>query len=170
MLVWEHTFEFRIFPGGGCPGNIILIPRAKDLSQRGIISMILSHREFIDDLSSKCANQQTSNSFKDDNYSKRKERTMKPTVQEFHRLMTNDLQSMDFEHVVLEQVLSNISSRFSRHVWLTKPALELLLLQISQDPSGSMLRRLLAFRKSLGEFESGVQQGGYINWFACIIL
>ena len=88
---------------------------------------------------------------------------MKPTVQEFHRLMTNDLQSMDFEHVVLEQVLSNISSRFSRHVWLTKPALELLLLQISQDPSGSMLRRLLAFRKSLGEFESGVQQGGYIN-------
>ena len=71
---------------------------------------------------------------------------------------------MDFEHVVLEQVLCSITTRFSRHVWLTKPALELLLQQISQDPSGSMLRRLLAFRKSLGEFESSVQQGEQMLW------
>ena len=73
----------------------------------------------------------------------------KPKVEEFHRLLTNDIRTMDFEHVVLEQALCNITARFSRHVWLTKPALELLLQQITQDPSGSMLRRLLAFRKSL---------------------
>ena len=122
-------------------------------------------REFIQDLSHKCANPNTSSSAASSavtsNEKKREENT-KPTVQEFHRLLTNDIQSMDFEHVVLEQVLCSITSRFSRHVWLTKPALELLLQQITQDPSGSMLRRVLAFRKSLGEFESSVQQGTLI--------
>jgi len=77
---------------------------------------------------------------------------------EFHRLITSDIERMDFEHVVLEQALSHVTARFSRHVWLTKPALEMLLQQISLDPSNSMMRRLLAFRKSLGEFESSVQQ------------
>ena len=65
---------------------------------------------------------------------------------------------MHFEHVVLEQALNNITSRFSRHIWLTKPALELLLQKITECPSSSMLRRLLAFRKSLGEFELHVNQ------------
>ena len=132
---------------------------ALDLASELLSSYLLSlHREFIEDLSFKCANPNTSSSSSASKEIKRKE-NMKPTVQEFHRLLTNDIQSMDFEHVVLEQVLCSIATRFSRHVWLTKPALELLLQQITQDPSGSMLRRLLAFRKSLGEFESSVQQG-----------
>jgi len=79
-------------------------------------------------------------------------------AQEFHNLLTSNIQCMDFEHVVLEQALNNVITRFSRHIWLTKPALELLLQKITEYPSGNMLRRLLAFRKSLGEFELNVHQ------------
>ena len=85
------------------------------------------------------------------------ERSSTPAL-EFHNLLTSNIQHMDFEHVVLEHALNNITSWFSRHVWLTKPALELLLQKITQFPSGLMLRRLLAFRKSLGEFELSVNQ------------
>jgi hypothetical protein len=87
------------------------------------------------------------------------DRTTSPS-QAFHNLLIDNipLQHMDFEHVVLEQALDNITERFSRHISLTKPALELLLQKITQRPSGTMLRRLLAFRKSSGEFELNVRQ------------
>jgi len=63
---------------------------------------------------------------------------------------------MAFEHVVLEKALANVTNKLQRHLILTKPALDMLLEQISQDPSTPMIRRLLAFRKSLGEFERTV--------------
>ena len=67
-------------------------------------------------------------------------------VQAYLKLLTSHDKSMSFEHVVLEQSLSNVTNKFQRHIELTKPALDTLLQQITQDPSTSMLRRLLAFR------------------------
>jgi len=64
----------------------------------------------------------------------------------------------DFEHIVLEAALSNIVRRFKRHLEIIKPALEVLLTNIQADPASHNLRRLLAFRKSLTEFEQTVGQ------------
>jgi len=64
--------------------------------------------------------------------------------------------STDFEHIVLEAALSNIVNKFNRHLEIIKPPLDGLLLEIAQDPATYNLRRLLAFRKSLSEFEASV--------------
>jgi len=63
-----------------------------------------------------------------------------------------------FEHIVLESSLSNVTKKFKRHLEIIKPALDVLLQQIAQDPATYNLRRLLAFRKSLSEFEQNVSQ------------
>ena len=63
-----------------------------------------------------------------------------------------------FEHIVLESCLYNITKKFKRHLDIIKPALDVLLHQIAQDPATYNLRRLLAFRKSLSEFEQNVSQ------------
>lgn len=64
--------------------------------------------------------------------------------------------SLDFEHIVLETALSNIVKKFHRHLEIIKPPLDALLQQIAQDPATHSLQRLLAFRKSLSEFEKSV--------------
>ena len=63
-----------------------------------------------------------------------------------------------FEHIVLECCLDHITKKFKRHLEIIKPALDVLLQQIAQDPATYNLRRLLAFRKSLSEFEQNVSQ------------
>ena len=68
------------------------------------------------------------------------------------------LQDSDFEHIILENALHNIVKKFKRHLEIIKPALDMLLQQIAQDPTTHNLRRLLAFRKSLSEFEQNVAQ------------
>jgi len=67
-------------------------------------------------------------------------------------------QDSDFEHIILENALYNIVKKFKRHLEIIKPALDMLLQQIAQDPTTNNLRRLLAFRKSLSEFEQNVAQ------------
>merc|ERR1719334_2741877 len=64
--------------------------------------------------------------------------------------------SIDFEHIVLESALSNIVKKFHRHLEIIQPPLDILLQEIAQDPATYNLRRLLAFRQSLSEFESSV--------------
>ena len=64
----------------------------------------------------------------------------------------------DFEHLVLELALESVISKFRRHISIKKPALEMLLQQIEQDPETSGLKRLLAVKKSLLDFERRVEQ------------
>ena len=64
----------------------------------------------------------------------------------------------DFEHIILESSLDNVVKKFKRHLEIIKPALDSLLHTIAQEPATYNLRRLLAFRKSLSEFEQNVAQ------------
>jgi len=66
--------------------------------------------------------------------------------------------SSDFEHIVLETALASIVNKFNRHLEIIKPPLDVLLQEITQDPATYNLRRLLAFRKSLSEFEASVKE------------
>jgi len=75
-----------------------------------------------------------------------------------HYYKSSILQDSDFEHIILENALSNIVQKYKRHLDIIKPALDILLQQIAQDPATHNLRRLLAFRKSLSEFEQNVGQ------------
>jgi len=61
-----------------------------------------------------------------------------------------------FECVVMEAALSTVASKYRRNLNLVMPIMELLLRETSSNPSAAMLRRMLAFRKSLGAFESKV--------------
>jgi len=103
----------------------------------------------------------------------------RPLLQSFLKLLSNDLQlhgkgetrahirhmyqdlaspSSDFEHIVLETALASIVNKFNRHLEIIKPPLDVLLQEITQDPATYNLRRLLAFRKSLSEFEASVKE------------
>ena len=63
----------------------------------------------------------------------------------------------DYEIVILEIALENIVNKFRRHVRIKKPALEMLLLQIEQDTETHGLKRLLAVKNSLLDFEKRVE-------------
>lgn len=67
-------------------------------------------------------------------------------------------QKTDFEHIVLESSLDNVVKKFKRHLEIIKPALDVLLHKVAEEPGTYNLRRLLAFRKSLSEFEQNVCQ------------
>ena len=67
-------------------------------------------------------------------------------------------QKTDFEHIVLESSLDNVVKKFQRHLEIIKPALDALLHKVAEEPGTYNLRRLLAFRKSLSEFEQNVGQ------------
>ena len=67
-------------------------------------------------------------------------------------------QKTDFEHIVLESSLDNVVKKFQRHLEIIKPALDVLLHKVAEEPGTYNLRRLLAFRKSLSEFEQNVGQ------------
>jgi hypothetical protein len=66
-------------------------------------------------------------------------------------------QQLDFEHLVLEQALEDVVRRFRNHLATIKPALELLLQQLEQNPETNGLRRLLAIKKSFAEFDQTVE-------------
>ena len=64
----------------------------------------------------------------------------------------------DFEFVILESALDILINKFRKHVRIKKPALEMLLHQIEKDPETHGLKRMLAAKKSLLEFEQRVEQ------------
>lgn len=68
-----------------------------------------------------------------------------------------NVKTQEFEHVILESALENVVNKFRRHITIKKPALEMLLQQIEQDPETNGLKRLLAVKKSLSEFEQRVE-------------
>lgn len=72
-------------------------------------------------------------------------------------LYQKSTQSLDFEHVVLENALENIVGKFRKHLQGIKPALETLLHQVELNPETNGLKRLLAVKKSLAEFELQVE-------------
>jgi len=72
-------------------------------------------------------------------------------------LHQKSVQYQDFEQVVLETALENVVSKYSRHLEIIKPALEMLLQQVEANPETNGLRRLLAVKKSLAEFEQNVE-------------
>ena len=49
-----------------------------------------------------------------------------------------------------------MTSKFNRHLSLIKPILNVLLEETVGNPSDTMLRRILAFKKSLMSFETSV--------------
>jgi len=59
----------------------------------------------------------------------------------------------NFEHVVLETALENVVSKFQRHFNIIKPALEMLLQQTEENPETSGLKKLLAVKNSLAQFD-----------------
>ena len=59
----------------------------------------------------------------------------------------------NFEHVVLETALENVVSKFKRHFNIIKPALEMLLQQTEENPETSGLKKLLAVKNSLTQFD-----------------
>lgn len=69
----------------------------------------------------------------------------------------SNVRDQDFEHIILESALENVVHKFRRHIRIKKPALEMLLQQIEQDPETHGLKRLLAVKKSLLEFEQRVE-------------
>eukprot|EP00088_Acartia_fossae_P025069 TRINITY_DN25935_c0_g1_i1.p1 TRINITY_DN25935_c0_g1~~TRINITY_DN25935_c0_g1_i1.p1 ORF type:complete len:451 (+),score=50.32 TRINITY_DN25935_c0_g1_i1:123-1475(+) len=72
------------------------------------------------------------------------------------RLYQNSSEGIEFEQKILESALAVTIEKFGRHLAMLSPAVDLLLQQIAEDPSSNMLRRLLAVKKSLGDFESNV--------------
>lgn len=72
--------------------------------------------------------------------------------------LSHRAQKTDFEHIVLESSLDNVVNKFKRHLEIIKPALDVLLQKVAEEPGTYNLRRLLAFRKSLSEFEQNVGQ------------
>jgi hypothetical protein len=76
----------------------------------------------------------------------------------FLNSLSSERQHQRFELVVLETALHAVTDKFKRHLNLLKPVIELLLRETSSNPSAAMLRRMLAFRKSLAAFEMSVTQ------------
>ena len=72
-------------------------------------------------------------------------------------LHQKSVQYQDFEQVILETALENFVQKFRRHLQIIKPALEMLLQQIEANPETNGLRRLLAVKESLTEFEQNVE-------------
>ena len=79
------------------------------------------------------------------------------TIASYYKSSLSERESY-FEHIILESCLSHVTKKFKRHLEIIKPALDVLLQQIALDPATYNLRRLLAFRKSLSEFEQNVSQ------------
>jgi len=72
-------------------------------------------------------------------------------------LHQKSIQYQDFEQVILETALEFVVQKYRRHLQIIKPALEMLLQQVEGNPETNCLRRLLAVKKSLAEFEQNVE-------------
>lgn len=72
-------------------------------------------------------------------------------------LHQKSVQYQAFEHTILENALEYVVQKYRRHLQIIKPALEILLEQIESNPETNGLKRLLAVKKSLAEFEQNVE-------------
>jgi len=77
--------------------------------------------------------------------------------EERSKLYPGSFQELDFEHTVLESALESVAGKFRRHLQIIKPALEMLLQEVEHNPETGGLKRLLAVKKSLAEFELKVE-------------
>ena len=68
-----------------------------------------------------------------------------------------DVDNLDFEHIVLEYALKNVVQKFRRHLQMTKPVLEMQLQVTERNPETSGFRRLLAVKQTLTEFDKRVK-------------
>ena len=75
-----------------------------------------------------------------------------------HEPLHQGVHQLDFEHVVLEVALEEVVRKLRRQLHILRPALELLLHQVEQNPETNGLKRLLAVKKSLAEFEVRVER------------
>lgn len=83
-------------------------------------------------------------------------RTGEPTMHHFLESLNNGSHE-NFEVIVLETALGHVVSKFKRLLNILKPVLDLVLQETSATPNSAMLRRILAFRKSLNTFEMSVK-------------
>ena len=65
---------------------------------------------------------------------------------------------LDFEHVILEYALENVTQKFRRHLSIINPSLKELLQQIELSPKPNALRKLHAVKISLIEFQQKVER------------
>jgi hypothetical protein len=61
-----------------------------------------------------------------------------------------------FEMLVLDNALHTVIGKFNRHLNMIKPIFNVLLEETVASPSDKILRRILAFKKSLISFENNV--------------
>ena len=73
-------------------------------------------------------------------------------------MIKDEVTLLDFEHVILEYALENVTQKFRRHLSIIKPSLEELLQQIELSPRTNALRKLHAVKKSLIEFQQKVDR------------
>ena len=61
-----------------------------------------------------------------------------------------------FEMLVIDNALHTVIGKFNRHLTMIRPIFNVLLEETVASPSDKILRRILAFKKSLMSFESNV--------------
>jgi len=66
------------------------------------------------------------------------------------------LMEQDFEHIVLEKAIESVVEKFRKHLQIIKPALNLLLQEIEEHAETEGLKKLLAVKKSLAQFQQKV--------------
>ncbi len=65
-------------------------------------------------------------------------------------------QNRSLENAVMESSLRVVSRKYRRQLNILKPMAEVMLQETAANPGAAALRRMLAFRKSLGAFEASV--------------
>eukprot|EP00092_Neocalanus_flemingeri_P002018 GFUD01002151.1.p1 GENE.GFUD01002151.1~~GFUD01002151.1.p1 ORF type:complete len:420 (-),score=120.15 GFUD01002151.1:146-1405(-) len=77
-------------------------------------------------------------------------------VDSIKMLQQINMKEQDFEHVMIEKAMENVVEKFKKHLQIMKPALELLLQQIEENAETNGLKKLLAVKKSLAQFQQNV--------------
>ena len=80
----------------------------------------------------------------------------KMNVNPMKMLQQMSLKEEDFEHVIMEKAMENVVEKFRKHLQIMKPALEVLLQQIEENAETNELKKLLAVKKSLAQFQQNV--------------
>lgn len=62
----------------------------------------------------------------------------------------------DFEHIVIEKAIESVVEKFTKHLQIVKPALDVLLQEIEDNAETNGLKKLLAVKKSLAQFQQNV--------------
>merc|ERR1719186_1210457 len=80
----------------------------------------------------------------------------KMNVNPMKMLQQMSLNEEYFEHVIIEKAMENVVEKFMKHLQIMKPALEVLLQQIEENAETNELKKLLAVKKSLAQFQQNV--------------